>query len=343
MKRFEKEEIVESKIPILLSTISSFSNRFMDKTEATALVKRLAQEQGFLSVGISKAEFMEPETRRLEEWLNNGYHGKMGYMENHFDKRVDPTKLVPGAKSVISLSYNYYNPAKQEDVLAPKISMYAFGEDYHHVVKDKLFTLIDDLREQIGEINGRCFVDSAPVLERDWARRSGLGWIGKHTLLLSKQKGSYFFLAELITDLELEHDQPVQDHCGTCTNCIDACPTDAIGDDGYVLDASKCISYLTIELRDEIPSAFRDKMEGWMFGCDICQQVCPWNRFSSQHDESAFQPEDKLLSMKKKEWEEITSEVFGRIFEKSAVKRTKFSGLKRNIEFLNGNSNVTRL
>jgi len=300
----------------------------------TALIKTKAKELGFLSVGISKAEHMNEEARRLESWLDKDYHGQMSYMANHFDKRVDPTLLVPGAKSVISLAYNYYTDQKQSDPSAPKISKYAYGEDYHHVIKDKLKDLVAYITEVIGEIEGRVFVDSAPVLERDWAKRSGLGWIGKHTLLLSKQKGSYFFLAEIISDLELSYDHPVSDHCGTCTACIDACPTDAISESGYILDASKCISYLTIELRDEIPNEFQEQMEGWMFGCDICQEVCPWNRFSTTHQEPAFAPKEGLLDMTKSEWTELTQEVFSKVFSKSAVKRTKFKGLKRNIEFL---------
>ena len=306
----------------------------MTVAERSALIKSYAKDLGFISVGISKAEFMEEEARRLEDWLNAGLHGKMTYMQNHFDKRVDPTKLVPGAKSVVSLAYNYYHPAQQHDTDAPKISMYAYGKDYHKVVKDRLYDLVDKIRIEIGEVDGRCFVDSAPVLERDWAKRSGLGWIGKHTLLLSKQKGSYFFLAELIIDLELEYDNATSDHCGSCTACIDACPTDAIDEGGYVLDAQKCISYLTIELKDEIPQEFQDKMEGWMFGCDICQQVCPWNRFSNPHQEPKFAPSEELLSMKKSDWEEITQEVFDRLFQGSAVKRTKYEGLTRNIRFL---------
>jgi len=306
----------------------------MNKSDATLYIKELALQQGFLSVGISKAAFMEPEARQLEEWLNNNYHGKMSYMANHFDKRVDPSKLVPGSKSVISLTYNYYNPQLQEDPEAPKISMYAYGHDYHKIIKDKLFDMVARIQEKVGDVHGRCFVDSAPVLERDWAKRSGLGWIGKHTLLLSKQKGSYFFLAELIIDLELEYDDATSDHCGTCTKCIDACPTDAISATGYVLDASKCISYLTIELRDEIPEEFHDQMEGWMYGCDICQDVCPWNRFSSRHNEAKFEPSDQLMKMKKREWQEITEEVFDKMFATSPVTRTKYKGLKRNIRFL---------
>ena len=306
----------------------------MSKSKATQLVKEIARDLGFASVGISKAEFMEPEARRLEAWLNQGFNGQMGYMDNHFDKRVDPRKLVPGSKSVISLGYNYFSPLKQNDSEAPKISMYAYGQDYHDVIKKKLRIFLGRLKEKLGPINGRCFVDSAPVLERDWARRSGVGWVGKHTLLLSKQKGSFFFLAELIIDLELDYDHPVKDHCGKCTRCIDSCPTDAISPEGYILDGSKCISYLTIELKEEIPNEFKGKMDNWMFGCDICQTVCPWNRFSVPHKEPAFEPKDELLSKESKEWQEITEDVFKDLFRNSPVKRTKFQGLKRNITFI---------
>lgn len=285
-------------------------------------------------MGVATAAFMEPEAKRLEAWLEQGMHGKMGYMSNHFDKRVDPTKLVPGAKSVISLLYNYHNPDRQQDETAPKISQYAYGKDYHFVIKDKLKSLFNYISENIGEIDGRVFVDSAPVLERDWARRAGNGWVGKHTLLLNPKAGSYFFLAELISDLELPPDAPIKDYCGTCTRCIDACPTEAIAPEGYLVDGSKCISYLTIELKEALPTAFQDKMENWMFGCDICQQVCPWNRFSSPHEEPAFAPHPDLLNMKKEDWQELTEETFRKVFQKSAVKRTKFSGLTRNIAFL---------
>jgi epoxyqueuosine reductase len=293
-----------------------------------------AQRLGFMMVGFAKAERLDEEARRLEEWLHRGYQGKMEYLENHFEKRVDPTKLVPGAKTVISLVYNYFPANTQNDPNAPKLARYAFGKDYHFVLKPKLKELLYGMREQIGNIEGRCFVDSAPVLERDWAMRAGVGWTGKNTLLLHPRAGSYFFLAELIVDLELPADAPMRDYCGTCTRCIDACPTDAISPRGYILDGSKCISYLTIELRDAIPEAFKGQMENWMFGCDICQEVCPWNRFSQPHQEDAFQPHPDLLDMTRSDWQELTEETFREVFRKSAVKRTKFSGLKRNIAFL---------
>jgi len=305
-----------------------------DKEQKTLEIRQLALDLGFEDIGIAKAQFMDEEAKRLEDWLNKGHHGKMKYMSNHFDLRVDPTKLVPEAKSVISLMYNYHSDTEQKDPDAPKIASYAFGRDYHKVVKKKLKTFLQLIREKYGNIQGRAFVDSAPILERDWAKRSGLGWVGKNTLLLNKSKGSYFFLAELIIDLELTYDHPIQEHCGTCTKCIDACPTDAISETGFVLDSQKCISYLTIELKEEIPDQFKGKMENWMFGCDICQQVCPWNRFAKQHKESDFNPKPELMNMTKREWHEITEAVFDSLFEGSAVKRTKFTGLKRNLDFL---------
>jgi epoxyqueuosine reductase len=304
------------------------------KARHTQLIKAEAQRLGFSFVGIARAEYMDEEARRLEAWLHKGMHGRMHYMANYFDKRADPTKLVPGAKTVVCLMYNYYPDKGQEDPEAPKISRYAYGKDYHFVLKPKLKTLLQFIREEIGEVQGRCFVDSAPVLERDWARRSGIGWTGKNTLLIHPQAGSYFFLAELIIDLELVADSPMKDYCGTCRRCIDACPTDAIAPEGYLVDGSRCISYLTIELREAIPEEFRGKMENWMFGCDICQEVCPWNRFSQPHQEPAFEPHPDLLTMRKSDWEELTEEVFGEVFRNSAVKRTKFKGLKRNIDFL---------
>jgi epoxyqueuosine reductase len=306
----------------------------MDLRARADKVKGIARHHGFAFAGIARAEHMAPEARRLEKWLGNGYHGKMGYMEGHFDLRTDPTKLVPGAKSVVSLLYNYYSKKQQTDPQAPKISMYAFGKDYHKVIRKKLKTLLGDLRKEFGDINGRCFVDSAPVLERDWARRAGVGWTGKNTLLINPKAGSYFFLSELIIDLELEPDTPIQDHCGTCTKCIEACPTDAIAESGYILDASRCISYLTIELREEIPTEFKDSMENLIFGCDICQDVCPWNRFSQPHQEPQFEPDDDLLSMSADAWHEMTEDVFENVFRDSAVKRTKYTGLRRNLDFV---------
>ncbi|MDY0781303.1 tRNA epoxyqueuosine(34) reductase QueG [Tenacibaculum sp. IB213877] len=299
-------------------------------------IKTQAKRLGFSSCGIAKADFLEEEAPRLEQWLKNGFHGEMRYMENHFDKRLDPRLLVDGAKSVISLSYNYF-PSEVQQEGTYKIAKYAYGEDYHHVVKNKLFELLECIREEIGEVNGRCFVDSAPVLERAWAERAGLGWNGKHTLLIQKQQGSFFFLAELIIDLELEYDAPfATDHCGECTRCIDACPTQAILPNNQ-LDGSKCISYLTIELKENIPTEFKNQMDGWMFGCDVCQDVCPWNRFSKPHNESLFQPKENMLDMSKRDWEEITEETFKKVFKKSAVKRTKYAGLTRNITFLKEN------
>ena len=303
------------------------------REQYTRMIKDKAYDLGFQMVGVSKAGFLEEEAPRLEDWLNKNYHGEMGYMANHFDKRLDPTKLVPGAKSVISLLYNYY-PEQKQDSSAPKLAKYAYGKDYHYVIKHKLKDLLYWMQDEIGAVDGRVFVDSAPVLERDWAKRSGLGWIGKNTLLINPKKGSFFFLAELIIDLELEPDGPMKDYCGTCTRCIDACPTQAIAPEGYFMDGSKCISYLTIELRENIPPQFKGKMDGWMFGCDVCQDVCPWNRFSSPHSEEDFNPADGLLDMKARDWEELTEEVFRKVFRKSAVKRTKFSGLKRNLDFL---------
>lgn len=303
-----------------------------NRAQHTQLIKEEAKRLGFLSCGMSKAGFLETEAPRLEKWLNNNSHGEMGYMENHFDKRLDPTKLVEGSKSVISLLLNYF-PSEEQNSDSYKISKYAYGNDYHFVIKEKLKQLLQFITEKIGAVHGRAFVDSAPVLDKAWAAKSGLGWIGKNSNLLTKQLGSFYFIAELIVDLDLEYDTPVTDHCGSCTLCIDACPTQAIVEP-YVVDGSKCISYLTIELKNEIPSDFSGKMDDWMFGCDVCQDVCPWNRFSKAHNEPLFDPNPKLLTMDKKEWQEITKEVFQEIFKKSAVKRTKFEGLKRNIEFL---------
>lgn len=282
----------------------------------------------------AKAEYMNDEANHLEKWLHQNYQGEMSYMNNHFDKRVDPTLLVPGAKTVISLAYNYFSTEKQTDDKAPKLSMYAYGKDYHKVVRKKLILLFDWMKTEFGDVNGRVFVDSAPVLERDWARRSGMGWVGKNTMVIHPKKGSWFFLAEIITDLEFEYDAPISDYCGTCTRCIDSCPTDAISPSGYIVDGSKCISYLTIELKNNLPVEYKHKMENWMFGCDICQQVCPWNRFAEPHHEERFLPDPTMMKMTWEEWQDLSEPIFNELFEGSAVKRTKYEGLKRNIEFL---------
>ncbi|MES2619411.1 MAG: tRNA epoxyqueuosine(34) reductase QueG [Bacteroidota bacterium] len=306
----------------------------MNKYALTNQIKHEALRLGFDACGISKAEALDKEARLLESWLNQQMNGKMEYMSNHFEKRVDPRKLVEGAQSVISLSYNYFTEVKQADESAPKLAMYALGKDYHDVVKEKLEILFSFIKEKIGDVTGRCFVDSAPVLEKAWAQRSGIGWVGKNTNILSKRRGSYFFLAEIILDVELEYDSPVKDYCGTCTKCIDACPTNAIYEP-YKVDGSKCISYFTIELKDEtLPGEMKGKFENWMFGCDICQQVCPINSQSQNHNEPQFELSQELLNLKKKDWEELTEETFQRLFKGSPVKRTKFKGLKRNIEFL---------
>jgi epoxyqueuosine reductase len=299
----------------------------------TLHIKALARELGFSFCGIAKAEFLEEEAPKLEAWLSRGNQGKMQYLENHFDKRLDPTKLVPGAKSVVSLMYNYYPQKDLAEKSSLKIAKYAYGEDYHFVIKEKLKIFLQRIREAIGDVNGRAFVDSAPVMERAWAAKAGLGWIGKNSLLLNRTLGSFFFLAELIIDLELEYDGPVQDYCGTCTACMDACPTQAIPQP-YVVDGSKCISYFTIELKEAIPNEVKGKFENWIFGCDICQDVCPWNRFSKPHEEQRFSPHEKLEGMTTRDWQEITQEVFQKVFKKSAVKRAGLSGLQRNIRFV---------
>ena len=301
------------------------------------LIKQKAEKFGFQSCGISKAEFLEEEAPRLETWLNKGYHGEMKYMENHFDKRLNPTLLVDGAKSVISLSYNYFPKVKIDEINNFKISKYAYGEDYHEVIKDILKNMVAELQEEIGEFGFRVFVDSAPVLEKAWARKSGLGWVGKNANLITKKHGSFYFLAEIICDLELDYDLAVTDHCGSCRACIDACPTQAIVSD-RIVDGSKCISYATIELKNEIPDYFNGKMDDWMFGCDVCQDVCPWNRFSAPTLQEKFAPNFQKLNFRKNEWKELTQELFSEIFKKSAVKRTKFSGLMRNVNLLNDHS-----
>jgi epoxyqueuosine reductase len=300
--------------------------------------QRIQQEAlrlGFMSVGFAKADFLEEDAIRLESFLKNNYHGKMSYLENHFDLRVDPRKLVPNAKSVITLLLNYY-PNESQDINSPKIAKYAWGMDYHDVIKEKLKALFAYINQHIGQIDGRGFVDSAPVLERTWANKSGLGWIGKNGNLINKQAGSFFFIATLICDLELEPDPTFKtDHCGTCTRCIDACPTDAIIDNKKI-DASKCISYLTIELKDQlIPNAFEGKMDNWLFGCDVCQDVCPWNRFSKPHTEQAFTAHKEILNLSSQEWEALEESTFNTLFKHSPLKRSKWKGLQRNIQFIN--------
>lgn len=303
-----------------------------NRANTTQQIKAEAKRLGFLSCGIAKAGFLEAEAPRLERWLKNGFQGEMHYMENHFDKRLDPTLLVDGAKSVISLLLNYY-PESTQNPESYQISKYAYGQDYHFVIKDKLKELLHFIQNVIGEVNGRAFVDSAPVLDKAWAAKSGLGWIGKNANLITQKTGSFYFIAELIVDLELDYDTPTTDHCGTCTACIDACPTQAIVAP-YVVDGSKCISYFTIELKDQLPPEMKGAWNDWMFGCDVCQDVCPWNRFAKPHQEPAFNPHPDLLQLTKKDWEEITEDTFRKVFKNSAVKRTKYEGLKRNIDFL---------
>ena len=302
------------------------------KEKHTAMIKSEAKRLGFLSCGMSKAGFLEEEAPRLEDWLNNNRQGQMSYMENHFDKRLNPTLLVDGAKSVISLLLNYY-PSEFQNEESYKISKYAYGQDYHFVIKEKLKELLHFIQTEIGEVSGRAFVDSAPVLDKAWAAKSGLGWMGKNTNLITQKVGSFYFIAELIVDLALEYDNPTTNHCGSCTACIDACPTEAIVAP-YVVDGSKCISYFTIELKENIPEDMKGKFDDWVFGCDVCQDVCPWNRFSKSYNEPLFQATPELLSFTKKDWEEITEDVFKEVFKNSAVKRTKLEGLKRNVGFL---------
>lgn len=304
----------------------------MNKSELTALIKEEAYRLGFAHCGISKADYLEEDAPHLEQWLKKGMHGTMGYMERNFDKRLDPRKLVHGAKSVISLLYNYY-PAEKQNPGIPKISKYAYGRDYHFVIKEKLFLLFNFIREKAGNVSGRVFTDSAPVLDRAWAKKSGLGWIGKNANLIHPKAGSFFFIAELILDLELDTDAPVKDYCGSCTRCMDACPTDAIVQP-HVVDGSKCISYFTIELRDSIPQSFKNKFENWMFGCDICQDVCPWNRFAKPIDTDELKPIKEIMTMTSDDWEEITEEVFKNIFKESPLSRAGFEGMKRNLQFI---------
>ncbi len=316
--------------------LKNFVNCHLLTTEThqkhTNYIKAEAKRLGFLSCGISKAGFLEQDAPRLEHWLKSGMQGKMGYMENHFDKRLDPTLLVEGAKSVVSLLLNYFPTEFQKDN-GVKISKYAFGQDYHGVIKEKLKELLFGIETNIGAVSGRAFVDSAPVMDKAWAAKSGLGWIGKNGNLLTKQVGSFYFIAEIIIDLELIADHATTDHCGSCTACLDACPTEAIVAP-YVVDGSKCISYFTIELKENLPNSMKGKFEDWAFGCDICQDVCPWNKFSKPHKEPLFGANSAILNMTKKEWQEITSETFDVVFKNSAIKRTKYAGLQRNIAFL---------
>ena len=303
-----------------------------NKEKYTQFIKAESQRLGFLSCGISKAGFLEQEATRFEDWLKKGNHGEMKYMEDYFDKRLDPTLLVDGAKSVVSLLINYY-PSEFQNTESYKISKYAYGKDYHNVIKKKLVKFLNIIRAEIGEISGRAFVDIAPIMDKAWAAKSGLGWMGKSSNLITQQVGSFYFIAELIIDLELEYDTPTTDHCGTCTACIDACPTQAIIEP-YKVDGSKCISYFTIELKDNLPQEVKGKMDDWMFGCDICQDVCPWNKFSKPHNEPLFNPNQELLSFSKKDWEEITEDTFEKVFKGTPIKRTQYQGLVRNINFL---------
>ncbi len=297
------------------------------------LIKAKAKKFGFQNCGISRAEFLEEDAQPFETWLNNNYHGEMSYMENYFDKRLDPRLLVEGSKSVISLSYNYFPEENLFGIDQLKISKYAYGQDYHEIIKEILKEMVAELQDEIGDFECRIFTDSAPILERSWARKSGIGWVGKNANLITKQAGSFYFLAEIICDLELQEDNETTDHCGSCRKCIDACPTNAIVSD-KIIDGSKCISYATIELKNEIPESFKGNMEDWMFGCDICQDVCPWNRFSKPHQQEKFKPNNLLKNLRKSDWQELSQELFSELFRKSPVKRTKFAGLKRNIEFL---------
>jgi len=304
----------------------------LDKNNLSKIIKSEALSIGFLSCGISKAEFLSEEAPKLENWLKSGFNGEMSYMERNFDKRLDPRLLVPGCKSVISLLFNYYTEKKAKNDHEPKISSYAYGKDYHFVIKSRLRELLSRIKNLVGDINGRVFVDSAPVMDKAWAKKSGLGWIGKNTNLINKKTGSFFFIAELILDLELEYDHPTTDHCGSCTACIDSCPTNALATP-YKIDATKCISYATIELKNNIPNSFKDNMKGWIFGCDICQDVCPWNRFSKNHNEPSFEDKKNISNMSKKQWEDLTKEVFDKVFKESPIKRTGYSGIKRNLNF----------
>ncbi len=304
----------------------------MNKDQQTHWVKQLARELGFDFCGVAESDYLEDQAPKLEQWLKRGSHGQMRYMERNFDKRLDPRKLVPGSKSVVTLLYNHYPSQELPHKNSYKLAKYAYGKDYHFVIKSKLKEFLNRIREQLGAVEGRVFVDSAPVLERVWAQRSGLGWIGKNSLLLNRGMGSFFFIAELILDLELTADPPIADYCGDCTRCIDSCPTEAITP--YQVDASKCISYFTIELKDEIPPEHQGRFEDWIFGCDICQDVCPWNNFARAHQEADFKPLDDLFLMNKDHWEKLSEEEFQRLFKHSALKRSGYKGLKRNIAYV---------
>ena len=294
----------------------------------------MADRLGFMHCGVSQAESLDDEAKKLENWLSQGYQGQMSYLENHFDLRVDPRKIVPSAKSVISLTFNYFPEAEQQED-APKVARYAYGRDYHKVIKSKIKELWQEMNSAFGELEGRYFVDSGPVMERVWAERAGLGWRGKNTLLINPKEGSYFFLAVIITDLEITADGSMRDHCGRCRKCIDACPTDAFSQEAYVLDASKCISYLTIELKDEIPTEFEGKMDNWMFGCDICQEVCPWNRFSKTHNEPDFTARGHITEMKTKDWHDMDEFLFSKTLAGTPLIRAGYNGIRRNLKFLN--------
>lgn len=322
-------------MPLLPNNKICESSTTLNQDKHTRYIKEACRVLGFDYCGIAKAVRLDDDARRLEQWLNKGMHGKMQYMENHFDLRIDPCRLVPGAKSVITLLLNYF-PAEEQDSGVPKISKYARGADYHEVIKSKLNLLIADIRQSIGDVNGRGFVDSAPVLERSWAQRSGLGWIGKNGNLINRQNGSFFFIATLIVDIDLNYDDPIaKDYCGSCRRCLDACPTDAILED-RVIDGSKCIAYFTIELKEMlIPEAMKGKFDNWMFGCDTCQDVCPWNRFSKPTHEQAFSPIPEILHLSTGDWEALSEEAFKQIFKSSPLKRSKFAGIKRNLRFLN--------
>jgi len=304
----------------------------MLKSELTRYIKQTAKDRGFSFCGIAEAVFLDEESVKLKKWLEQGFHGEMGYMENNYEKRTDPQKLVRNARSVITFLYNYSAPREMADDCHFKISKYAYGEDYHHVIRNKLYQLVDEIKTKTDDFDFRVFVDSAPVMEKVWAQRSGLGWLGKNTCLINREMGSWLFICEIICSLELNYDQPLPESCGVCTRCIDACPTGALTEP-FVLDSNRCISYLTIEFRDALPSKLKEHFDGWIFGCDICQDVCPWNRFSKPHQEPLFNLPEEIRNMNNKDWQQLTEPDFKRIFKNSAIKRTRYDGLMRNIEF----------